>query len=96
VAACGFIRVRHWKRDLAWQFYGDPDGALKALARYCVRHEVGLATSITFSDLALRHDDCFLTALGGPKAADLVKVWETFPRVKVMLRRWRTRDVAVR
>lgn len=46
----GFIRVRHWKIRLGWQFWGDAAGALQTLKRYIKKHGVGDGAIITFTD----------------------------------------------
>jgi hypothetical protein len=46
----GFIRVRHWKDRLGWQFFGDLEGALKVLNKYMKDKEVGDACIVTFTD----------------------------------------------
>jgi hypothetical protein len=46
----GFIRVRDWAGYLGWQFWGDPDDALKILKKYIKKHEIGNGYVITFTD----------------------------------------------
>jgi hypothetical protein len=46
----GFIRVRHWKDRLGWQFWGDTEDALKTLKRYIKKNGVGDGAVITFTD----------------------------------------------
>lgn len=46
----GFIRVRHWKDRLGWQFWGDISGSLKTLKSYIKRHGVGDGAIVTFTD----------------------------------------------
>lgn len=50
VAKQGFIRIRHYKDRLGWQFYGDPLEAVIELRRYIEKHEVGDLTIVTFTD----------------------------------------------
>jgi hypothetical protein len=46
----GFIRVRHWKDRLGWQFWGEPEKSLKTLKSYMKKNEIGNGTIITFTD----------------------------------------------
>jgi hypothetical protein len=46
----GFIRVRDWDAHLGWQFWGDPEDALKTLQRYIKKNEIGNGYLITFTD----------------------------------------------
>lgn len=46
----GFIRVRDWKGNIGWQFYGDKEQSLKLLKKYMKKYEVGDYASITFTD----------------------------------------------
>lgn len=50
----GFIRVRHWKQHLGWQFWGAPKTSLEVLRRYIKKHDVGDGCIITFTDFATR------------------------------------------
>lgn len=49
----GFIRVRHWKSDLGWQFWGDAPDSLKILKKYIKKNDVGDYASITFTDFMI-------------------------------------------
>jgi hypothetical protein len=46
----GFIRVRHWKDHLGWQFWGEPEKALRDLRKYIKDNEVGDLANVTFTD----------------------------------------------
>ena len=50
----GFIRLRHYKDRLGFQFWGDPDAALRDLRRYCRRKEVGPYTIVTITDFSTK------------------------------------------
>ena len=47
----GFIRVRHWRDHLGFQFWGDPDGALADLRRFGAQR-LGPASIITATDFS--------------------------------------------
>ena len=49
----GFIRIRHTKGFLGWQFWGDPVEALEVMQRFFSTYDVGPATQVTFTDFAL-------------------------------------------
>ena len=53
VAQAGFIRIRHWRDKLGWQFAGDPLDALNRLRKYAPKNGVGPATLVTFTDFGL-------------------------------------------
>lgn len=46
----GFIRVRHWKDCLGWQFWGDSTKSLSLLKQYIKKNDVGDYTTVTFTD----------------------------------------------
>jgi len=46
----GFIRVRHWKDRLGWQFWGEPEKSLKILKNYIKKNSVGDGAVVTFTD----------------------------------------------
>jgi len=52
VAVQEFIRIRHYKDRLGWQFHDQPDAALAVLRRFIRRHEIGILTLVTFTDFA--------------------------------------------
>jgi hypothetical protein len=56
VCSRGFLRVRYIPRrgTLGWQFFDNPDGAIRALLRFVRRHEIGPAVVVTFTDFASR------------------------------------------
>lgn len=46
----GFIRIRDWKGQIGWQFWGDKPAALKQLRKYIKSYDVGDYATITFTD----------------------------------------------
>jgi hypothetical protein len=46
----GFIRVRHWKDCLGWQFWGDSAKSLAILKRYIKKNDVGEYVTVTFTN----------------------------------------------
>jgi hypothetical protein len=46
----GFIRVRHWKERLGWQFWGDPKSSLSALKKYMKNYGMSDYCIVTFTD----------------------------------------------
>ena len=48
----GFIRVRHWKERLGWQFWGNPQESLDILKKYIRKNGLGLGCIITFTDFS--------------------------------------------
>jgi hypothetical protein len=46
----GFIRVRHWKDRLGWQFWGEPEKSLKTLKSYIKKNDIGEGSIVTFTD----------------------------------------------
>jgi hypothetical protein len=54
VCSRAFVRVRFIPRrgTLGWQFFGDPDGALRTLRRFARRYELGPAVVVAFTDFS--------------------------------------------
>ncbi len=53
VCQAGYIRIRHWKGRLGWQFAGDPLSALQVLHRSVERMGAAAWTLVTFTDFGL-------------------------------------------
>ncbi len=54
VSQQGFIRIRHHRGHLGWQFWGEPNDALDDLRRFCTKYEVGPATIVTATDFSTK------------------------------------------
>ena len=55
----GFIRIRLWKGELGFQFWGSPKEAKKTLMWFAKKKEVGDYCRVTFSDFKAKKTNVF-------------------------------------
>lgn len=50
----GFIRIRHWRGDIGFQFWGNGKEAKKTLIWFARKYEIGDYCCVTYTDFKLK------------------------------------------